>query len=103
MATPGAMTDAWRDYRRRLRWFFVVWIGGFLGAAVAAYALVSSRFGQHAVSIIGIAWLLALTVVAVRLQLFRCPRCSRQFCKARWYFNPLASHCVHCGLPKGQC
>ena len=102
MEQPAAISDAWRDYRRRVRWFFVVWIGGFVGAAALAYALVSTPYGERAVPVIGIAWLVALTVVAVRLQLFRCPRCSRQFCKQRWYFNPLASHCVHCGLPKGQ-
>ncbi len=102
MERPAAIADAWRDYRRRLQWFFVVWVGGFIGAAALALALVSSSHGEHVVPIIGTLWLVALTVVAVRLQLFRCPRCSRQFCKQRWYFNPLASHCVHCGLPKGQ-
>src|SRR2546428_14131174 len=91
---------AWQDYRRRRRWFFGIWLGGFLVVALVARLLSKLSLGDLDFAVLGPAWMTAFVVVAIRLQFFRCPRCHRKFFGALLYSNPLAKKCVHCGLPK---
>lgn len=93
---------SWRDYRGRVRLFFVVWFGGFLIASSLAYALSLTSASSWLGLAIGLAWVIGFVIAAARLQLFRCPRCHNQFFKAFWYYWPFARYCVHCGLPKWQ-
>jgi hypothetical protein len=98
------LSDAWRDYRRRVRWFFgaltlaplagvlLVWAAKHQpsGVAIAAYVAV-------------VAWLAALTVVTARLQFFPCPNCGKPFAFRHLNNLPLlVSACVHCGSPKWE-
>ena len=102
MNTSEQFISAWADYRRRRRWFFGAWLGGFVVVASLATLLasLSSGLGTAAFWILGPAWMVSFVVVAARLQLFKCPRCRRPFFNAFWYRNPLAQKCVHCGLRK---
>src|SRR5437879_5295172 len=100
MNSTSEFTSAWDDYRRRRRWFFGVWLGGFLFVASLAALLNKLSLGDLAFWILGPAWMASFVVVAARLQLFRCPRCHRRFFNTFWYGNLLARRCVHCGLPK---
>ena len=100
--------DAWSDYRRRVRWFWGVWLGGFMLAALLVLALsrtpiADAPIAEAAFIVIGAAWIAGFMIVAIRVQWFRCPRCHRQFFFSSFlYYNPYAGKCVHCGLPKGQ-
>src|SRR5437867_2231180 len=100
MSISSQFEFAWRDYRRRRRWFFGTWLGGFV--IVASLAAIFDRLSLRTAGfwILGPAWMICFLVGALRLQLFRCPRCHRPFFNAYWYGNPLARRCVHCGLPK---
>jgi hypothetical protein len=105
MAT-GGMNDhahfasSWNDYRRRRRWFFGNWIGGFF--AIGALVGIGSNplLDDLAGFILCPGWLLCFAITSVRLSLFRCPRCGRCFSCTWWFGNPLTQHCLHCGLPK---
>jgi len=96
------MSPGWRDYRRRLVQFLLV----FPTSVVVMFALGSAlwRFapGEIAERIWGvllICYAFAVLIAIVRYQAFRCPRCGRRFFMG-WYRNPFATHCLHCGLPK---
>jgi hypothetical protein len=93
-------TSGWEDYRTRRRWFFVAWLGGFVMVACLAALLNRLSLGNLAFWALGPLWLIAFVTTALRLELFRCPRCHHRFFCARWYYNLLARRCVHCGLPK---
>ncbi len=91
---------AWTDYRRRRRWFFGVWLGGFLLVAMLASLLSALSLDDLAFVILGPSWGIAFFIVGIRLEFFRCPSCQRRFFCTWWYCNLFARRCVHCGLPK---
>src|SRR5690348_6687482 len=52
---------------------------------------------------VGPTWLLIGTVLAARVQLFRCPRCNQTFFRRKGdYINMFRSTCANCGLAKGS-
>ena len=97
---PSEFGVAWQDYRRRVRWFFGVWLSGFVVVGALAELLGKLGLGDVGIKVFSPAWMIAFVVVGVRLQLFKCPRCRRQFFKAWWYYNPFARKFVHCGFSK---
>jgi hypothetical protein len=92
--------SSWNDYRRRRRWFFGNWIGGFFVIAVLAGIGSSLSLDDLVFYALCPAWLLGFAITSVRLSLFRCPRCGRCFSCTWWFGDPLTQHCLHCGLPK---
>jgi hypothetical protein len=92
---------AWNDYRRRRRWSFGVWLGGFLFLALLV-GLLSSRslLNDLVFWVLGLTWIVAFLVADIRLACFRCPRCHHMFFWGLWYSNPFARKCLHCGLLK---
>lgn len=94
--------EPWEDYRRRIRWFFVTWFGGFLVSALFATVLTQNLGVAWAPAVVGALWLAVCVSAAFRVQRFRCPRCDNPFFKATWYYWPFARSCVHCGLRKWQ-
>jgi hypothetical protein len=97
----GPYADSWKEYRRYLREFLLVWLGGFLAVAAIA-AIFNSLF--HTLlpgEIAAVGWILLFLITGIRYQTFRCPRCGNWFA-AKWWYNKsfLARKCVHCGLPK---
>jgi|SRR5256885_2721527 len=102
--------ESWRDYRRRVRFFFGNWLGGFVFIAVMMF-LVTTLVNaldipalRQAVPVLffvlGFAWLGTFVVTSIRLGRWRCPRCSKPFFSSALVSNPLARRCLHCGLPK---
>jgi hypothetical protein len=93
---------AWRVYRRRLVFALAMFLGIFFGGFLASN-MFRETFGRplsnREAAPFGFAWLLLSLVGAVRLWLWRCPRCGRQF-----FFNGItnlfARRCMHCALPK---
>jgi hypothetical protein len=101
------MTDnskSWDDYRLRLLWLAGVGAGGFLliGLIVFGLALAGMTLSETTANALGFAWLAAFAFGALRFSRFPCPRCRQPFFRARWHGNPLATKCMHCGLPKYQ-
>jgi hypothetical protein len=101
-AATGRMTSraqfaaAWRSYRRRRRWFFGAVLGGVVIAALLTALSNWLTLGMVAFWVLGLPWIICVVVVALSLQLFKCPRCHQPFSNG----NPFAAKCLHCGLPK---
>ncbi|UHQ21871.1 hypothetical protein LVB77_14475 [Lysobacter sp. 5GHs7-4] len=93
---------AWNDYRRRVRWFLGVWLGGFVIAAAVGMVLDHLSTGEWAMIAVGGIWLSSFAIAGFRLQAFRCPRCQQPFFNQRWSYWPFAGACLHCGLPRTQ-
>ena len=100
--TNASYVESWDDYRRRVRWFFGAWLGGFAVAAALAGALSYTPASSWAPIAVGALWIAAFALTAFRLQLFRCPRCHEQFFSGTWGYWPFARSCRHCGLAKWQ-
>ena len=96
MVDAPHLTSAWDDYRNRRRWFFGVWIGGFLllGALIKLFG--------NVIFVLAPVWMLAFVVVAWRLSAFRCPRCGRLFFSTWIQGDLFAQRCLHCGLSKWE-
>jgi len=100
MSNAFDFATAWEDYRRRRRWFYGVWLGGFLVIALLLSILSKLRLDNLAFYILGPGWIIAFILAACRVQSFRCPRCQQRFFATSWYYNSFARRCVHCGLRK---
>jgi hypothetical protein len=97
----ASYVESWIDYRRRVRWFFGAWLGGFALAVLLISLLSLAPVEEWAFALIGALWVLAFIVSGIRLQLFPCPRCHKQYF-SRWGYWPFAKICRHCGLQKWQ-
>src|SRR5580704_4111680 len=108
MKQSGRMPDqsnysaAWQDYRRRVTWFFVIWLGGLPVVFILNYALMKVTNSDVPFGVMAIGVIVGFLVSAIRLSYFKCPRCNEPFFKTFFYHNPFASRCVHCQLPKHQ-
>ncbi len=100
MNEESHFAPAWQDYRRRRRWFLGIWFGGFLVVALLASLLSKLSLDDLAFYVLGPVWMVGFVIAALRLSLFRCPRCHHRFFCTWWLGNPLAQKCLHCGLPK---
>src|SRR5690349_5628422 len=98
MNAPPDYSLAWDDYRRRIRWFFGVWLGGFAILVLMVKLFLKLGLGDWPFLVIGPAWMIAFVVVALWSSRFKCPRCRKPFFFGYWYHNPFARKCVHCGL-----
>lgn len=96
MTTPEQFAAAWRDYRRRRRWFIGTGVGGVFIATLVVTLSNRPPLGLVSFWALGPAWMICFLIVAVRFQLFKCPRCCLPFSNG----NPLSRTCLHCGLPK---
>ncbi len=94
--------DAWIDYRKRVRLFWLTWLGGFAVVVTLGWLLSSLIESDWLLLALGALWAASFLCVAIRLQYFRCPRCKGRFFFGSWYYWPFARSCVHCALPKWQ-
>jgi hypothetical protein len=99
---------AWRELRRRRRFLWVLFLGYIPGVAALCFLVwlavtmtAGSKQGEVACAIIALLWILAFAAAAIRLTLFRCPRCHRLFHSTWWRHNPFSHNCLHCGLAQG--
>jgi hypothetical protein len=83
--------SAWRAYRWTVALLVCLAFGGFVLLPVIPV--------PRGIDLWGVLWLGLMGVLAVRLSVFRCPRCLRRYF-FNGYHNPLAGRCMHCGLPK---
>jgi hypothetical protein len=96
MTSRAQFATAWREYRRRRRWFLGAALAGVVIAGLLTALSNRPPLGIVAFWALGPAWIICIMVVAVRLQLFKCPRCHQPFSNG----NPFAGSCLHCRVPK---
>ena len=94
--------DAWADYRRRIRSFFAVALGGMLFIAIVGSVSSYLEASDLYFAIAGGLWLACTAAMAFRLQLFRCPRCKEKFFFTLVGYWPYARKCSKCGFKKWQ-
>lgn len=101
--SEGPYAEAWQEYRCRM-WTLVLWFVGAAAVGLPAAAWLSMRFDRAGWPLL--VWFVVavagMSVVVVRHQLWRCPRCGRPFFinMTRWAASPYSRRCRHCGLPK---
>lgn len=100
MATNSHTQLPWSEYRRRRRWFFIVFLTYVPGVGVIGYSLSALVGSDIAFPVVAGFWMLAFAVAAVRMSSFPCPKCHRPFFHRLWVGNPLAEECIHCGFQK---
>lgn len=102
--TNHTYTQSWQDYRRRIRWFLIAWLGGFVAIAVLAWmiAAIGIQTPGWAFPSLAAAWMTAFAWTALRLQQFPCPRCREPFFRKPFSYWPFSRECRHCSLPKWQ-
>lgn len=91
----------WLEHRRRLRrkaWIFSPLVGFPLAVLVAA---LGGPFAPLSL-VVGAASVAAGTVLGLRWQLARCPRCRELFWSipGAWHFLWPTRSCRHCGFPE---
>ncbi len=91
----------WKAYQLRRNLAII----GFLGylPVFMLFGLIFRHisWGMYAVGVFALAWFLGTFIVAISVQVFRCPRCGESFSATWWYnLSLFARKCVHCGLPK---
>ena len=93
--------EGWRRYRKRRIWVLVIFVS-YLPSIFLIGTLSQWLFKTRTPASVAIAagWLLFM-IMAIRIQLFRCPRCGETFAGTWWYnWSFFASKCQHCGLRK---
>jgi len=87
----------WADYRNRKWSFLTTLLLGLPLALVLAEFVLIERYGAPGLAWPVGAWALAVCVLGMRWQRFRCPRCADRFFRSS---PPLvamrARRCVHC-------
>lgn len=92
--------DQLKDYRSRRNILWIVFATCVSGALALALSLQWLFDSEVPVSAVVAAWMIAFVVAGARMSWWPCPRCGRSFFSTLWMQNPLATRCVHCGLPK---
>ena len=93
--------DAWREYRRRTRLAWLLFIGFIpLLALVALVTRADHGGGDFIFSITALIWFIVWTITSLRLGRFQCPRCKRDYFHKWPVQNGFARRCLHCGLRK---
>ena len=97
---------AWRDLKkRRLIFLVLVSILGLLAIVWVMSALAALDLTVVFVTLL-VLWSFAVEFAGARASQFSCPRCQKSLffarsLRGRWYGNPFARKCVHCGLTIG--
>lgn len=100
--TNHAYAQAWQDYRRRIRNFFIAWLGGFVAVAATIVVISALDVPDWTFMPLAVAWMTAFAWAGVRLQQFPCPRCREPFFRKPLSYWPFSHECRHCSLPKWQ-
>jgi hypothetical protein len=92
----------WRDYRKRRRLFWIVWLTYIPGVIAIALPLQYLFASETPIYFVALGWMAAFFLSGWRLGSWPCPRCGKWFFAKWWYGNLFARRCVHCKLPKWE-
>jgi hypothetical protein len=93
---------SWEDYRRRCRRAALLLLGWLPVAGGFAFLMQRFHLSEAAAEVGAGAWMVAAFWTALRIKLWRCPRCGNRFFMRRLVSDPFARKCLHCGLPKWE-
>jgi hypothetical protein len=96
----GPYSASWAEYRRRRNLYWLVWLTYIPGVLIIGLPLSWLFHSNGAAFAVAGLWMVAFVAAANYLGFWKCPRCRKPFSRGRWYYNPFARECVHCGLPK---
>jgi len=98
MTESDRFAVAWKDFRRRKRLFWWLFLGWIPTGVLVMFVL--RRFALR----IMLAYMAAVFVVGLWVPLFVCPRCGERFL-SWWHRDPFgamdAKKCANCGLEVG--
>jgi hypothetical protein len=99
-ADRRAADEAWRGLRRNSR---ILWY--LLFASLPATALLSWLLGSAVKPsllwpLLTFAFVAAIGVAGLRMASFVCPGCGQRYFEKWYFFKPLSSECMHCGLKR---
>lgn len=95
----GPYAAAWREHRRRDRWFWAAFLGYLPGVPLLG-TVISGLVGHGLYLPTAIAWMIAISIAGYRSGMLRCPRCGQRYYVRTFFHNGFARRCLHCGLPK---
>jgi hypothetical protein len=89
--------DAWQDFRRRKRLFWILFLLYLPVTVLISLTLRSLGFPDLPAIAAAIFWLLAWLLAAEWLSRFRCPSCAQSFFGKRGIGHVWSNTCRHCG------
>ena len=96
----------WRELKKRSRLFWFSFLGYIPGTIIIGLPLSKLCNSETAIYIIAVFWMLFFAASGIYLQIFKCPRCHKNyFFKKRGIiriFNIFSRKCLNCGLKKWQ-
>jgi uncharacterized membrane protein len=96
----NADSSVWDGYRSRRRLFWFALLGYIPGVLALGLPLQTLLHSDSPMYVVAAVWMVLYVFVGNWMMSFPCPRCRQPFFRTWWYHNPLAMHCLHCGLPK---
>jgi hypothetical protein len=101
---PMSYDDAWRDLHKRVRLFWLLFLGWAAGAVLSEFVLDAIHPGLGDSVWIAIPWIVAVFAAGLYWELFPCPRCGELFFWGGLFggFNQFRRKCQYCGLRKWQ-
>jgi hypothetical protein len=91
-------SSVWDEYRTWRRRFLVLFLGFTPGVLVIGVPLTGVFNSQVPLFVVAGTWIVLLAWAGAMMRSLSCPRCDQPFFHS-WYHNPIAVHCLHCGLP----
>src|SRR5438093_12973213 len=100
-SVPNDYSSKWKEYKSRVRVFFISWfIPGLILALLdyhpIAHCWISKVPDNVIMLIIGAIFVGSF----LRICCWRCPRCRKYFFVGNILLNLWAQRCLHCSLPK---
>jgi hypothetical protein len=95
-----AADEAWRGLRRRSRVLWWLLLASLPGMALFSWLLDGAVKQSLLWPLVTLAFVAAIGVAGLRMASFVCPRCGQRYFEKWYFFKPLSSECMHCGLKR---
>lgn len=96
----AAADEAWRGLRRRSRLLWRLLFASLPAMALISWLLDGAVKQSLLWPLLTVAFVAAIGVAGLRMASFVCPRCGQRYFEKWYFFKPLDSRCVHCGLER---
>jgi len=93
-----APNEAWRVLRRRSRLLWWLLSASLPGIFFFAWLLDGVLRPSLLLSLLTLAFVVAIGVAGLRVASFVCPRCGKPFFESWYFFQLLRRECAYCGL-----
>ena len=90
--------EAWRVLSRRSRQLWWVLAASLPGIFFFAWLLNGALRPSLLLSLVTLAFVVAIGVAGLRVASFACPRCGKPFFENWYFFQVLRRECAYCGL-----